>query len=107
MERCVEAGEGGLISWLGRSSGGPEALGDMGASPDRLAKHGFRVPQGSCVTTAAFRSRLTARNAEHRAGLHETELDVPPDDAPAAVRRCWGTWYLLQARPITTGGAGR
>lgn len=49
-----------LIEWLGRADGGAEALGGKGASLDRLAKLGFRVPPGFCLTTAAFRAQLDA-----------------------------------------------
>ena len=31
------------------------------------------------------------------AGLHETELDVPPDDVAAAVRRCWASLWSAPA----------
>ena len=49
-----------LIEWLGRADGGAEALGGKGASLDQLAKLGFRVPPGFCLTTDAFRAQLDA-----------------------------------------------
>ena len=50
----------GLIVWLGQGSDGSRALGGKGASLDRLAGLGFRVPPGFCLTTAAFRAQLAA-----------------------------------------------
>lgn len=133
--------DGNLIEWLGQASDGTAALGGKGASLDRLARLGFRVPPGFCLTTAAFRAqqaagagatellasgplvatidealtgaveRLVAEvsaanafeprfavrssavgedgSAASYAGLHDTELDVMPDDVAGAVRRCW------------------
>jgi len=125
-----------LIAWLGRADGGAELLGGKGASLDRLARLGFRVPPGFCVTTTAFRAgeatlspavaaaldgavaRLVAEvaaagfearfavrssaigedgSAASYAGLHETELDVPPADVPGAVARCWASLWSPQA----------
>jgi pyruvate,water dikinase len=56
----VSRGAGNLIEWLGRADGGLEALGGKGASLDRLAKLGFRVPPGFCLTTIAFQAQLEA-----------------------------------------------
>jgi phosphoenolpyruvate synthase/pyruvate phosphate dikinase len=50
-----------LIEWLGSASGGSAALGGKGASLDTLARLGFRVPPGFCLTTAAFRLQLGSR----------------------------------------------
>jgi pyruvate,water dikinase len=60
-----------LIEWLGRADGDAEALGGKGASLDRLAKLGFRVPPGFCLTTAAFRAQLEAIHEEARASILE------------------------------------
>lgn len=49
-----------LIAWLGQASGETAALGGKGASLDRLARLGFLVPPGFCLTTAAFRARSDA-----------------------------------------------
>jgi len=56
---------GNLIAWLGQPSdattaGGTEALGGKGASLDRLARLGFHVPPGFCLTTAAFRAQVSS-----------------------------------------------
>ena len=145
--------DGHLIVWLGHSGDDAEVLGGKGASLDRLASLGFRVPPGFCLTTAAFRaqhaagseasqsdasksaspvadgalapaihralvgavSRLVAElasshafeprfavrssavgedgSAASYAGLHETELDVVPDDVAGAVQRCWASLW--------------
>jgi pyruvate,water dikinase len=125
-----------LIAWLGRADGGAELLGGKGASLDRLARLGFRVPPGFCVTIDAFRAgeatftpavaaavddavaqlvadvaaagfepRFAVRSsaigedgvAASYAGLHDTELDVPPTDVRAAVARCWASLWSPQA----------
>lgn len=36
-------------------------------------------------------------SAASYAGLHETELDIAPDDVPAAVRRCWASLWSPSA----------
>jgi phosphoenolpyruvate synthase/pyruvate phosphate dikinase len=144
------------IAWLGSAGDGvpwnAATVGGKGASLDRLASLGFRVPPGFCLTTAAFRAQMDAilpgpdadpdrlaaaieaqplspalaaavDGAVHElveildaakfaprfavrssavaedgaatsyAGLHETELDVPPDGINAAVRRCWASLW--------------
>jgi pyruvate,water dikinase len=60
---------GRYVAWLGAADGGADALGGKGASLDRLARLGFRVPPGFCVTTAAFRAQLES-------------LPVPPEGHP-------------------------
>jgi pyruvate,water dikinase len=70
-----------LIEWLGRAGGEAEALGGKGASLDRLAKLGFRVPPGFCLTTAAFRAQLEAIR----------------EGAPASVLEPSGTAHLAAA----------
>ncbi len=132
-----------LIAWLGAgdgaaANGGPPrdagTIGGKGASLERLARLGFRIPPGFCLTTAAFRrqdaaasldpdvqsaldaallrlvAEVAAAGFEPRfavrssavgedgseasyAGLHETELDVPPDGIADAVRRCWASLW--------------
>jgi pyruvate,water dikinase len=47
-----------LIEWLGRAEGDAGTLGGKAASLDRLARMGFRVPPGFCLTTEAFRRQL-------------------------------------------------
>lgn len=53
-----------LIAWLGtpddQLAAPPDvsAVGGKGASLERLARLGFRVPPGFCLTTAAFRAQL-------------------------------------------------
>jgi rifampicin phosphotransferase len=48
-----------MIQWLGRADPGAE-LGGKGSSLDRLARLGFRVPPGFCLTTDAFRVHLAS-----------------------------------------------
>jgi rifampicin phosphotransferase len=53
-----------LIEWLGSAEGGPESLGGKAASLDRLARMGFRIPPGFCLTTEAFRRQIEAVRPE-------------------------------------------
>jgi rifampicin phosphotransferase len=46
------------IEWLGSATRGPETLGGKAASLDRLARMGFRIPPGFCLSTAAFERQL-------------------------------------------------
>lgn len=48
-----------LVEWLG-SATDAAALGGKAASLDRLARMGFRIPPGFCLTTQAFRRQLEA-----------------------------------------------
>lgn len=58
-----------FVEWLGSATGDAAALGGKGASLDRLARLGFPVPPGFCLTTAAFLAQMDA-------------LPVPPDRHP-------------------------
>ncbi|MBI2762237.1 MAG: hypothetical protein HYX54_00545 [Chloroflexi bacterium] len=156
--------ESSLIAWLGVDEAGVAHVGGKAASLDRLARLGFRIPPGFCLTTAAFgaqlasipgaladleglgdeavRGRLIGRfetapveeavaraldeavtrltteiellggparfavrssgigedsSAASFAGLHETELDVPPEGVTGAVRRCWASLWSAPA----------
>ena len=159
---------GSFIEWLGSATSGPERLGGKAASLDRLARMGFRIPPGFCLTTDAFHAqvatidsgvghgeegwpgdlarliaaepvipdlaeqlaaavrrlsetapstdgtpagarfavRSSARGedgtAASYAGLHETELDVPPAGVDAAVRRCWASLWSAEALAYRT-----
>ena len=154
-----------LIAWLGAIAGDAGLVGGKAASLDRLARLGFRIPPGFCLTTAAFERQLAAipgiaaaladlpgENARTRltdafasaplvpaidaelqaavgrlaaelgaigdgsprfavrssgigedssaasfAGLHETELGVPPDGVADSVRRCWASLWSAPA----------
>lgn len=149
------------IAWLGAVEGDVALVGGKAASLDRLARLGFRIPPGFCLTTEAFEAQLGAIAASEAlldalpeeparvaladafatgaiapavagelavalvrlthelesigavpvrlavrssgiaedgsaasfAGLHETELDVPPEGVADAVRRCWASLW--------------
>ena len=69
------------VEWIGDAASGAEALGGKGASLDRLARLGFRVPPGFCVTTAAFRAQLASLPrpaASHPTDELGTELETHP-----------------------------
>ena len=152
-----------MIEWLGSAEGGQDRLGGKAASLDRLARMGFQVPPGFCLTTEAFRAQVATLDsgighgeegfagdlagliasepvipsladelaaavrhlsetapstdgtpagtrfavrssalgedgsAASYAGLHETELDVPPAGVDASVRRCWASLWSAEA----------
>ncbi len=46
------------IEWLGAAGGDVRLVGGKAASLDRLARLGFRIPPGFCITTDAFRAQL-------------------------------------------------
>lgn len=153
------------VQWLGIADADVHLVGGKAASLDRLARLGFRIPPGFCLTTDAFHAQLAAipgaagamamlpdeaararltrafeetplephlrldleealarligELAEHHAaaplfavrssgigedssaasyaGLHETELGVPPGGVEAAVRRCWASLWSAAA----------
>ena len=62
------------IQWLGEIQGSLDAVGGKAASLDRLARFGFLVPPGFCLTTSAF--------AAHLGAVANTQ---PLDDALAAL----------------------
>lgn len=68
---------GDAIEWLGELQSPLDAIGGKAASLDRLARNGFLIPPGFCITTAAFRAHLAG------IGMHaplRAALDRLPDD---------------------------
>lgn len=49
-----------LVAWLGAVAGEVALVGGKAASLDRLARLGFRIPPGFCLTTEAFEAQLAA-----------------------------------------------
>ena len=164
LEEPVSRPESSMIAWLGVLEGDIRHVGGKAASLDRLARLGFRIPPGFCLTTSAFDAQIAAipgasadlerlgdedvrlrlinsfetapvvetvaraldaavmrlaaeleaiggparfavrssgigedSSAASFAGLHETELDVPPDGVAGAVRRCWASLWSAPA----------
>jgi len=50
----------GPIEWLGQIHGSVDLVGGKAASLDRLARLGFLVPPGFCLTTSAFAAHIAA-----------------------------------------------
>jgi pyruvate,water dikinase len=80
--------DGELIAWLGPAADGSNApmpdvasIGGKGASLARLARLGFRVPPGFCLTTSAFRAQLAGIAAQ---GLAERDATGTADAAGGA-----------------------
>jgi len=81
-----------LIEWLGSAEGDASTLGGKAASLDRLARMGFRIPPGFCLTTAAFRRQLGDTEVERDETLaarleHEALAPELADLLRAAVER--------------------
>jgi pyruvate,water dikinase len=73
----------GPIEWLGELSGNPETVGGKAASLDRLARFGFLIPPGFCLTTAAFAAHM--REVGARAPLASAIAALPDDEARASI----------------------
>jgi pyruvate,water dikinase len=104
----------GAIEWLGEIRS-LESAGGKAASLDWLARTGFLIPPGFCVTTAAFRAHLEGLSAAvgfeealralpdepARATVAETVRGSPlPDDVAGALR---GAVARLAQDPASTG----
>ena len=76
MNASVSASEG-LIEWLGSARGDAASLGGKAASLDRLARLGFTVPPGFCLTPAAFDAHLAAVSADDGPTATATTLADP------------------------------
>jgi rifampicin phosphotransferase len=84
MNASVTASSG-PIEWLGelRGTTNPDEVGGKAASLDQLARLGFLIPPGFCLTTAAFHAHL-ATIAEH-APLTAALARLPDEQARLAV----------------------
>jgi pyruvate,water dikinase len=69
-----------LMEWLGSAEGDAGTLGGKAASLDRLARMGFRIPPGFCLTTAAFRRQLGDIETEADEGSIAARLEHEPLD---------------------------
>lgn len=75
----------GPIEWLGelRDTTGTVEVGGKAASLDQLARLGFLIPPGFCLTTAAFQAHLATIAA--KAPLTETLARLPDEEARLAI----------------------
>lgn len=64
-----------VVAWLGAVEGDVALVGGKAASLDALARGGFRIPPGFCLTTAAFERQLAAL------GGAAADLAALPDEA--------------------------
>jgi rifampicin phosphotransferase len=87
----------GAIEWLGELRS-LSSVGGKAASLDRLARGGFLIPPGFCVTTAAFRAHLDMLAAT--VGFEEALGALPDEAARATVARA------VVASPLPEGVAG-
>ena len=82
MNASVSASPG-PIEWLGELRGSPGSVGGKAASLDRLARLGFLVPPGFCLTTSAFAAHIAA--VSDREPLAEALAALPDENARAIV----------------------
>ena len=73
----------GPIEWLGAVQGPVEEIGGKAASLDRLARLGFLIPPGFCLTTSAFQAHLASVADGTR--LREVLAALPDEAARVAV----------------------
>src|SRR5262245_26640451 len=78
--RASVTASGAFIEWLGELQA-VETAGGKAASLDRLARAGFRIPPGFCVTTSAFRTHLAGIEA---APAFKSALGALPDESARA-----------------------
>jgi len=71
------------IEWLGEIQGSLDAVGGKAASLDRLARLGFLVPPGFCLTTSAFSAHVAAIAAAKP--LSDALAALPDETARATV----------------------
>jgi phosphoenolpyruvate synthase/pyruvate phosphate dikinase len=78
---------------------GPLAPQVEGALDAALARLSSSLGASGFEPRFAVRSSAVAEDgaATSYAGLHETELDVAPDDVPSAVQRCWASLWSAPA----------
>ena len=92
-----------LIEWLGRATSGSDTLGGKAASLDRLARMGFRIPPGFCLTTEAFRRQLGGvdlDDPEAQGGTIAKRLEDQPLEAGLAEMLRDAVARLVAAAPI-------
>lgn len=75
MSASVDASA--LIAWLDRSGIEIARIGGKGASLDRLAGAGFRIPPGFCLTTAAFAAQVATLPGHEALTAEPTILGDP------------------------------
>jgi phosphoenolpyruvate synthase/pyruvate phosphate dikinase len=73
----------GPIEWLGAVQGPAEGIGGKAASLDRLARLGFLIPPGFCLTTSAFEAHLVG--VADRAPLRAALAALPAEAARTTV----------------------
>jgi pyruvate,water dikinase len=71
------------IQWLGEIQASLDSVGGKAASLDRLARLGFLVPPGFCLTTSAFAAHVAAIDAA--APLNDALAALPDEAARATV----------------------
>lgn len=97
-----------LIEWLGTAEGDLGSLGGKGASLDRLARMGFRIPPGFCLTTAAFRRQLDQIKAADGGDTTDdtaTRLETTTLEAELAGQLDAAVARLRLEAPIRSNGA--
>jgi phosphoenolpyruvate synthase/pyruvate phosphate dikinase len=81
-----------LVAWLGAVEGTTSLVGGKAASLDRLARLGFRIPPGFCLTTGAFEAQL-ATIPDVAAAV----ADLPSEDARTRLTHAFASAPLAPA----------
>ncbi len=68
-----------MIHWFGEGSSHPSSLGGKGSGLDRLARLGFPVPPGFCLTTTAYHRYLSVHTLGPR--IEELSSRLPDESA--------------------------
>ena len=87
-----------LVEWLGSVTGDVSLVGGKAASLDRLARLGFRIPPGFCVTTAAFEAQLGA--------IPDAEASLAGLPDPAAREQLTNAFEAAHLRPDVAAELG-
>ncbi len=68
-----------LIHWFGQGSGDPNTLGGKGVGLERLARLGFPIPPGFCLSTTAYHRYLEVHTLHRR--ITELHAGLPDETA--------------------------
>ena len=99
-----------MLTWAEAASAGPLVAGGKGHNLGRLARYGFRIPDGGVLAADAY--RLAMRDDGKRAAIEAGESAELPDPVRGAVRkfveeRQWGDTPLAVRSSATAEDSAR
>ncbi len=89
-----------IIAWLGAVEGDAALVGGKGASLDRLARLGFRIPPGFCLTTQAFETQVPSI-----AGVQALLVALPGEAARARLTEAFASAVMNPRIAAALGAA--